>query len=44
MNLDVGASNPNVQQITQTENVIVDAVIKEDVVTKSLNVNVSLAN
>ena len=44
MTLDVGAWNPNVQQITQMENVIVAAVIKEDVVTESLNANVSLAH
>ena len=41
---DAGASSPNVQTISKMENVIVDAVTREDVVREHLNVNVSLAN
>ena len=41
---DAGASSPNVQTISKMENVIVDAVTREDVVREHLNVNASLAN
>ena len=39
---DANASSPNVQAISKMENVIVDAVTREDVVREYLNVNASL--
>ena len=39
---DANASSPNVQPISKMENVIVDAVTREDVVREYLNVNASL--
>ena len=41
---DAGASSPNVQTISKMENVIVDAVTREDVVRDHLNVNASLVS
>ena len=41
---DANVWSPNVQPISKMENVIVDAVIREDVVRDHLNVNASLAN
>ena len=39
---DANASSPNVQTISKMENAKVDAVIREDVVKESPNVNASL--